>query len=35
MFILFSISSGVEFWSANHNSIDENSELKVFKISNF
>ena len=31
MFILSSISSGLEFWSVNHNSIYENSELKVFK----
>ena len=31
MFILSSVSSGLEFWSVNHISIDENSELKVFK----
>ena len=31
MFILSSISSGLEFWSVNHTSIYENSELKVFK----
>ena len=31
MFILFSISSGLEFWSVNHTSIYGNSELKVFK----
>ena len=30
MVILSSISSGLEFWSVNHNSIYENSELKVF-----
>ena len=30
-FILSSISSGLEFWSANHTSIYKNSELKVFK----
>ena len=30
MFILSSISSGLEFWSVNHTSIYENSELKVF-----
>ena len=30
MFILSSISSGLEFWSVNHASIYENSELKVF-----
>ena len=30
MFILSSISSGLEFQSANHSSIYENSELKVF-----
>ena len=28
---LFSISSGLEFWSVNHTSIYENSELKVLK----
>ena len=31
MFILSSISSGLEFWSVNHILIYENSELKVFK----
>ena len=31
MLILSSISSGLEFWSANHTLIYENSELKVFK----
>ena len=31
VFILSSISSGLEFWSVNHTSIYENSELKVFK----
>ena len=31
MFILFSISSGLGFWSVNHSSIYENSESKVFK----
>ena len=31
MFILSSISSGLEFWSVNHTSIYESSELKVFK----
>ena len=31
MFILSSISSGLEFWSVNHTSIYENSELNVFK----
>ena len=31
MFILSSISSGLEFWSVNHTSIYENSQLKVFK----
>ena len=31
MFILFSISSGLEFWSVNHTSIYGNPELKVFK----
>ena len=30
MFILSSISSGLEFWSVNHTSIFENSESKVF-----
>ena len=31
MFILFSISRDLEFWSVNHTSIYENSEFKVFK----
>ena len=31
MFILSSISRGLDFWSVNHTSIYENSELKVFK----
>ena len=31
MFILPSISGGIEFWSVNHTSIYENSELHVFK----
>ena len=31
MFILSSISSGLKFWSVNHNSVNENSELRVFK----
>ena len=31
MFILSSISSGLEFWSVSHTSIYENSELKVLK----
>ena len=31
MFILSSISSGLEFWLLNHTSIYENSESKVFK----
>ena len=35
MFILFSISSGLEFWSANHIWKHENSESKVFKNVNF
>ena len=35
MFILFPVSSGLEFWLANHTSIYENSELKVFKNINF
>ena len=30
MFILFSIYSGLEFWSVNHSSIYEISELNVF-----
>ena len=31
MFILFAVSSGLEFWSLNHTQIYENSESKVFK----
>ena len=31
MFILSSISSGLEFWSVNHTSIDEISESRFFK----
>ena len=31
MFILPSISSGLEFWSVNHTWIYENHESKVFK----
>ena len=31
MFVLSSISSGLEFWSLNITSIYENSEPKVFK----
>ena len=31
MFILFSISSGLEFWLVKHTSIYESSESKVFK----
>ena len=31
MYILFTISKGLEFWSVNHTSIYENSESKVFK----
>ena len=31
MFILSSISRGLEFWSINHTSIYEKSESKVFK----
>ena len=31
MFISYSISSGLEFWSTSHTSIYENSESKVFK----
>ena len=31
MFILSSVCSGWEFWSVNHTSINENSELQVFK----
>ena len=35
MFVLSSISSGLEFWSVNHNLIYENYEWKVFKIIKF
>ena len=35
MFILSSISSGLEFLSVNHTSIYENSELKIFKNKTF
>ena len=31
MFILSSVSSGLEIWSVNHTSIYINSELKFFK----
>ena len=31
MFILSFISHGLEFWSTDHTSIYENSELKVFE----
>ena len=31
MFILSSISRGLEFWSVNHTSIYQNSELKFLK----
>ena len=31
MFVLFSISSGLGFWSVNHTLMYENCELKVFK----
>ena len=31
MFILSSLSSGLEFWSLNHTSIYESPESKVFK----
>ena len=31
MFVLSSISSGLEFWLVDHSSICENSESKVFK----
>ena len=31
LFILFSISVGLEFWSINHTSIYENSESKVIE----
>ena len=35
MFILCSISSGLEFWSVNHNSKYTNYKLKVFRNINF
>ena len=35
MFILFSLSSGLEFWSVNNTLLYENSELKVFNNSFF
>ena len=35
MFILSSISSGLEFWSVNHTTIHENSETKDFEIIKF
>ena len=31
MFIWPSISRGLEFWSVNHTSLYENSQLKIFK----
>ena len=31
MFILYSVSSGLEFWSVNHTSIYESSKLNVLK----
>ena len=31
MFVLVSISSGLEFWSVSHTSIYGNSELNVFR----
>ena len=31
MFVLSSISSGLEFWSVNHTAIYKNSESKAFK----
>ena len=31
MFILSSVSNGLDFWSVNHTSTYENSKLKVFK----
>ena len=31
MFILSSVSNGLDFWSVNHTSRYENSKLKVFK----
>ena len=35
MFILSSMSRGLEFWSVIHTSVYENSELHVFKTINF
>ena len=35
MFILFSLSRGLEFCSVNRTAINENSELKVFKSTKF
>ena len=35
MFILSSISSGLELWSVNHTSIYKSSESKVFKNKHF
>ena len=35
MFILSSISSGLEFWSKNHTSVYENSESRFLKTQNF
>ena len=35
MFVLSSISSGLEFWSVNHTSTYENSESKIFLKCNF
>ena len=34
MFILPSISRGLDFWSVNHTSIYENSESNVYKNKN-
>ena len=31
IFVLSSISSGLEFWSVNHTSVYENSLLNIFK----
>ena len=35
IFVLSSISSGLEFWSVHHTSIYENSEIKAFNNINF
>ena len=35
MFILSFVSGSLEFWSVNHISIYENSELNIFKDINF